>query len=293
MVPKGANHLFWQTVRAGAIKAAQENQLQIEWNAPTIETDSSRQIAILESMINKHLAGIAVAPVDKTALANVVNRASQSGIPVSIFDSAIDTPNHITYVATNNREGGRLAAQRLAELMLDKGKCAVIAFMPGSAATMEREQGFADEMKKHPGIQIVQTAYGMASRAQAKAATENILTAHPDLAGLFASAESSSAGAALALRARSSTRVRTVAFDSNSQLLDDLRDRYVDALILQDPFKMGYESVRAIAMKLHGEVPPTQVDSGVYIVDRSNTEVPDIIRLIYPDVKRYIDAEQR
>ena len=79
----------------------------MEWNAPTLEIDSSRQIAIIESMVNRQLAGIALAPVDRKALVGVVERAAAAGIPVAIFDSEVDTDKRITYIATDNREGGR------------------------------------------------------------------------------------------------------------------------------------------------------------------------------------------
>jgi len=104
VVPKGANHIFWQSVHAGAIKAAQEFDLEVEWNAPTTEVDSSRQIEIVESMVNRKLAGIVLAPVDSDALVGAVNRAASSAIPVAIFDSDIHSKNRITFVATNNRE---------------------------------------------------------------------------------------------------------------------------------------------------------------------------------------------
>ena len=183
-----------------------------------------------------------------------------------------------------------MAARRLGELMLGSGQCTIIGFMPGSAATIEREEGFQEELKaRYPKIKVVQMVYGMASRAQAKASTENILTAHPELSGLFASAESSSVGAALALKARQTWQVRVVAFDANQELVEDLRDRSVDALIVQDPMKMGYESVKAIARKLRGETPPFRIDSGVYLVDRSNLESPEIIPMLYPDINKYLN----
>src|SRR5205085_7826182 len=122
VVPKGSNHIFWQTVHAGAIKAAREAGLEVEWNAPALEIDASRQIEIVDSMINRHLAGIVLAPVDKAALVNVVERAAREGVPVAIFDSGIDTATRITYIATDNLEGGRMAARRLGELLGGKGK---------------------------------------------------------------------------------------------------------------------------------------------------------------------------
>jgi ribose transport system substrate-binding protein len=292
VVPKGANHIFWQTVHAGAIKAANEENLQVEWNAPTLEIDSSRQIAIVESMVNKQLAGIALAPVDRKALVGVVERATTAGIPVAIFDSDVDTDKRITYIATDNREGGRKAARLLGELLLGDGEVAVISFMPGSAATMEREEGFREELaKSFPKIRVVQTAYGMADRAKARAATENIMAAHPNLRGLFADNESSSAGAVLALKSRGNAQVRMVAFDSNDQLVADLQDRHIDALVVQKPFEMGYESVKAIGRKLGGQRVANRMDLPAVLVRRADLEKPDVIQLLHPDITTWLSQQ--
>lgn len=153
---------------------------------------------------------------------------------------------------------------------------------------MEREEGFLEEMKKYPDIQVVQTLYGMASQANAMKETENVLTRYPDLNGLFADNESSSMGAVAAITSRSETRVRVVAFDASERLVDDLRHRFIDALLVQDPFKMGYMSVKAIGMKLNGQTPEANVDSGLTVVTRADLEKPDIIPLLYPDIKKYL-----
>jgi len=289
VVPKGANHIFWQTVHAGAIKAAREFHFEVQWNAPTLEVDSSRQIEIVESMINRHVAGIVLAPVDRQALVGVVERAAREGIPVAIFDSAIDTNRIVSYVATDNTEGGRMAARRLGEVLGGKGKAGVIGFMPGSASTMEREDGFQSEIRKRfPGIEIVGMQFGMADRAKAMAETENVLTAHPDLTGLFADNESSSSGAVQALKSRHSTRVKLVAFDASDQLISDLRDGVIDSLVVQNPFRMGYESTRAIGLKLAGQTPPAKIDSGATLVKREDLDKPEIKALLHPDIEQYL-----
>ena len=292
MVPKGANHIFWQTVHAGAIKAALESGYRVEWNAPALEIDSSRQIEIVESMVNRKLAGIVLAPVDRKALVSVVERAGREGIPVSIFDSAIDTPKRLCYVATNNTEGGRIAARRLGELLSGKGKVAIIGFMAGSGATMEREEGFQDELKqKFPGIQMVGLFFGMADRAKAMAATENVLSAHPDLAGLFADNESSSSGAVQALKSRNARGVRLVAFDSSEQLVRDCRDGWIDSLVVQDPFKMGYESTKAVAMHVAGQAISTHIDSGVRLILPEQLEQPEVRQFLFPDIQSWLKKE--
>jgi len=289
VVPKGANHIFWQTVHAGAIKAGREFHFEIEWNAPTLEVDSSRQIEIVESMINRRLAGIVLAPVDRHALVAVVERAAREGVPVSIFDSAIDTNNIVSYVATDNTEGGRMAARRMGEILGGKGKVGIIGFMPGSASTMEREDGFQDEIRKRfPGIRIVGLQFGMADRAKAMAETENIITAHPDLAGLFADNESSSSGAVQALKSRRPSAVKLVAFDASDQLIADLQSGAIDSLVVQNPFKMGYESARALLRQIKGEPVEVTIDSGVRLVKRDEIDTPDLKDLLFPDIQKYL-----
>jgi ribose transport system substrate-binding protein len=289
VVPKGANHLFWQTVRAGAIKAAAECGAKVEWNAPSLEVDSSRQIEIVESMVNRRLAGISLAPVDRRALVNVVEKAANAGIPVAIFDSAIDTPRRITYVATNNEEGGRMAARRLAAIIGEAGQVGIIGFMPGSAATEERERGFMDEIRtRYPRIEMVGLRFAMADRAKALALTENLLTAHPQLKGIFADNESSTAGAVQALKTRGAKHVKLVAFDASDALVEDLRAGFIDALVVQNPFAMGYESTRAICRKLAGETPAAQFDSGATLVTAPDLARPAIQELLFPKIQQYV-----
>lgn len=286
VIPKGASHQFWLTVQAGALAAAAENGYEIEWNAPALEIDRARQMDIVQAMITKRLAGIAVAPVDRKALANVIERAAAAGIPVAVYDSDVDTPKRITYVATDNREGGRLAARRLAEVLGAKGKVGVVGFMPGSASTQEREEGFYEEIKKYPGIQALELQFGMANRAKAMAVTENMLSAHSDLGGIFADNESSSAGAVQALRARAAKQVKLVAFDASEQLVQELREGWIDALIVQDPYRMGYESALAIARQRRGEAVAARQDLPAKLVLRKDMNDPAIRSLLFPDLSR-------
>jgi len=289
VVPKGAGHVFWLTVKAGAEKAASESGYTIEWNAPTLEVDSSRQKDIIDSMITRRLAGIALAPVDRKALAGTVDRGTAAGIPMAVFDSDVDTLNRLTYVATDNRAGGRLAARRMGEILKGKGKVAVIGFMPGSASTMDREEGFRDEIvAAFPGIQIVVMTYGMADRAKSMAVTENALTAHPDLAGVFADNESSAAGALQAIKGRQAKQVKFIAFDANEQFVTDLRAGWIDSLVLQDPYRMGYDSVKAITTKLSGGTPAPRADLPATLVTLANLDSPQIPPQILPAFQRQL-----
>jgi ribose transport system substrate-binding protein len=274
VVPKGANHIFWLTVKAGAEKAAAEAGYSVEWNAPALEIDAKRQQDIIESMVNRKLAGIALAPVDKKALVNIVDRASAAGIPTVIYDSDVDTANRVAYIATDNREGGRMAARRIGEVLGGKGKVGVIGFMAGSASTMEREDGFLEELKaKFPGIEMVGLQFGMA---------ENMMTAHPDLAGLFADNESSLSGAVQALKSRGNRKVKLVGFDASDALIADLKEGWIDSLVLQDPFRMGYDSVKAITRKLSGETVAGRQDLPATLATREDLQAGRVVKQLLP-----------
>ena len=283
VVPKGANHIFWLTVKAGAEKAAAEAGYSVEWNAPALEIDAKRQQDIIESMVNRKLAGIALAPVDRKALVNIVDRAFAAGIPTVIYDSDVDTANRVTYIATDNREGGRMAARRVGEVLGGKGKVGVIGFMAGSASTMEREDGFLEELKaKFPGIEMVGLQFGMADRAKAMAVTENMMTAHPDLAGLFADNESSLSGAVQALKSRQNRKIKLVGFDASDALIADLKEGWIDSLVLQDPFRMGYDSVKAITGKLSGETPAARQDLPATLATRDDLAAGRVAKQLLP-----------
>ncbi len=290
VVPKGTNHIFWQTVRAGALAAADEFDFAILWNAPQIETDSSRQITIVENLINRKVDGIVLAPVDEEALVGVVERAAEHGIPVSIFDSALNSDRIISFIATDNYSSGVMAAERMGKILDGRGKVGVIGFMPGSASTMKRESGFVDTIEKQfPGIEVVGVKYTMADRAKALAEAENLMTAHPDLAGLFADNESSTDGTVRAVKQRGMAgKVQIVGYDASPELIEELKAGTIDSIVVQNPFKMGYESTKAIGLHLRGEQPVREMDSGAHLILRENLEQPAIQELLFPDIERWL-----
>jgi ribose transport system substrate-binding protein len=290
VIPKGTADVFFQSVHAGALAAGQQFHAEILWDGPASETDYSRQVEIMDSMLNRHVNGIAVAATDKTILNASLDRAARENVPLAIFDSGVDSTNYISFVATNNYEGGQLGGRKLGQLLNGKGTVAMIEHAPGSASTMEREQGFKDAMaKEFPGIQIVAEQYSMADRAKGLAVTENILTARPDLNGIFASSEPSSVGAAQALKSRGlAGKVKLVAFDSSDGLVDDLKGGTIDALVVQDPFKIGFEGVRAVAEKLEGKTPAKKVDLSAVVITKGDLERPEIRQLLHPDLKKYL-----
>jgi len=282
VIPKGVSHSFWQTVKAGADAAGKDLNVGIDWKGPATETDIPGQINIVEDAINRRVNGIVLAPSHGDALVPMVIRAQKEGIPVTIFDSGISTEQYLSYVSTDNRQGGVVAARRMGEKLGGKGKVAILGVKKGSVSTDEREDGFAATIKEQfPGIQITQLLYGEASAVTSLTRAEDILTAHPDLNGLFASNESSTVGAVRALRQRNlANKVVLVGFDATPDLVNNVKDGAIDSLVLQNPFKMGYEGVKTLVDKLNGKEPNRRIDTGVKLLTKENMDSPEMQQLI-------------
>ena len=288
VIPKGNAHLFWQSVHAGAVSTSRETGVEIIWNGPASETDYTGQLKVVDAMINRRVDAICLAPIDSKAMVGVVERATAASIPVIIFDSGIDTDKFIAQVATDNYHAGEMGPNLLAKIIGGKGKVAILANMPGSASTVAREAGFEDSMKKnYPGIQIVEKQFGNAEVATSLTKAENILTAHPDLDGVFSSNESSSMGFAQALRDRK-TKIKMVGFDWSPSLLDDVKNGVIAALVVQNPFKMGQEAVRLAVDKLDGKPIEKMNALAPKLIDKDNLATPEVQAQVNPDLKKYL-----
>jgi len=279
--PKGLVHSFWVTVKAGADSAGREFHADVIWKGPTQETDIAGQIAIIEDYINKGVDAIVLAACDAQGLIPVLEKAQQRGIPIITIDSGVDSDLPLSFIATDNILAAQKAAQKLAELIGERGKVACIPFIPGAATSNWREQGFVSEIKKYPHIELLPIRYSQSEVAVGMAVTEDILTGHPDVKGIFAANEAGTIGVIQALKTKNKIgQVKVVGFDAAPNEIKALQAGEIDALIVQDPFKMGYEGVKAAIKVLAGDSVPKRMDTGVYIVTRENLNHPEIQRLL-------------
>jgi ribose transport system substrate-binding protein len=289
VIPKGNSDLFWQSVHAGAVKAARENNVDIAWDGPATETDYGVQLQKVDAMLSRRVDAIALAPIDREALVSVVNRAADRKVPVIIFDSGIDTDRFVAQVATDNYKAGQIAAERMGRILAGKGTVVMVAVKPGAASTEAREKGFEDVIhQKFPAIQILDKRYGMALVSQSLLVTENMLTAHPNVDGIFASNESTTIGAAQALRSRP-RKVKLVGFDWSPTLLDDLHSGLVDSLVIQNPFQMGYQAVLTAVKHLQGQPVTKITDLAPRLIDRDNLNDPAIQAQVHPDLRKFLE----
>ncbi|MDZ7263279.1 MAG: ABC transporter substrate-binding protein, partial [candidate division KSB1 bacterium] len=252
--PKGLVHSFWVSVKAGADSAGRELGAEIIWKGPAQEINIAEQIAIIEDYVNKGIDAIVIAACDAKGLLPVLERAHSRKIPIITIDSGVDSDLPLSFIATDNIAAARKAAQTLAQLIGAKGKVACIPFVPGAATSIMREQGFVDEIKKYPQIELLPIRYSQSDVAVGMAVTEDILTGHPDIKGIFAANEAGTIGVIQALKTKNKIgAVKVVGFDAAANEVAALKAGEVSALIVQDPFKMGYEGVKAAMKALAGE----------------------------------------
>lgn len=284
VIPKATSHLFFVSIHAGVDRAAKEFGVEVLWNGPNDETDHNRQIQILDAMVAQRVSAIAISATDERALTGPVKRAIQAGIPVTVFDSGVETQDYVTFVSTDNSGAGVVAAERLGALVGGKGKVAMVMQKPGGNSTSLRESAFeATIAARKPGVVIAARQYCMADRARALAAAENILTAHPDLAGLFCSSEAASLGAIQALRSRGAAgKVRLVTFDTSETHVEALGDGTIDLMLVQDAVEIGYQAVASLVRKLRGETPAKLVPLAAREIMKANLADPAVMKLLRP-----------
>lgn len=285
VIPKGTSHSFWKSVEAGARQAANELGVNMIWKGPLKEDDRAEQIKVVEQFVSEGVQGIVLAPLDDTALLRPVRAAAEKNIPVVIFDSGLKGEvgkDYISFVATDNRLGGYMGGEQLAKILGGKGKVVLLRYSEGSASTDERETGFLEAMAKNPGIEvIVKDRYGGAGVGEAKNTALQLLDKLKEADGIFCPNESSTQGMLLALRqAGIAGKVKFVGFDASPPLVEALNNGEIQALVSQNPVKMGYEGVKTCVAKIKGQPIQQRVDTGVQLITKENMSDPVIKQLI-------------
>ncbi|MHC5114243.1 MAG: ABC transporter substrate-binding protein, partial [Planctomycetota bacterium] len=247
VIPKGTTHVFWKSVERGAAQAGEDLGVKIIWKGPLTENDRAQQIQLVESFTAAGVDGIVLAPLDHRALVRPVRSATERGIPVVIFDSALDGApgtDFVSFVATNNRAGGALAGEHLASLLDGQGGVLLLRYLVGSSSTDNRETGFLEAIARHDRIEVLsENRYAGATAGEAKTEALNLIDQLREADGLFCPNESSTYGMLLALRQENlAGDVRFVGFDASPPLVAALEQGEIDALVVQDPQAMGYRA---------------------------------------------------
>lgn len=296
VIPKGTAQVYWQSIHAGAEKAAQEMGVQVIWRGPLREDDRSAQISEVEGFITRGVSGIVLAPLDDTALAAPVADATRAKIPVVIIDSGLKGADFISYVATDNTQGGRLGGEGLASLLPQGGNVVLLRYAEGSASTSEREAGFLAAMAAHPNLKLVSENQfagvdieGAVKKSEALLSRFKKPDGSLDIAGIFCPNESTTLAMLRVIEDNGwAGKVHLIGFDASEPLEKGMRSGHIDGLVLQDPVKMGYLGVKTMVTHLRGQPVEARVDTGVRLVTPKQMDDPDTRELMHPDLTKWL-----
>lgn len=286
VVPKAVGHEFWNSVRAGAECAAElAGEVTVEWDGVNAETDVEGQVNLIQNFVTRQMDGIVYAATDSAALAPATQRALDAGIPVTMIDSGTDPqPAEVPLYATDNLAGAVEAANLLAEA-LGPGEhdVALIEFQPGSQTNTERVEGFLDGLGEHGNLNLVGQQPSHSDVNEARRVTEDILTANPNLAGIFAANEPSVLGAAQAVEAAGkASEIVIIGWDAAPDEIAGLRSGQIAALVVQNPFRMGFFGVANLVEHIREGTPLESADTGVTFVTLENIDTEEVQAVLEP-----------
>ena len=281
-IPKATNSTFWLAVKRGAEKAGGELGYDILYIGVQEQTNIAGQVNLVNDMVVRKVGGILIAATDARALAPAVDKAIAAGVPVITLDSGVSSDKPYAYIATDNIGAAMMAAEAMAKLVDGKGKIGDIGITAGSQTGREREQGFLDGTKAYSGIRVLPVQYSGCDPAKSLNIATDFFTGNPDLAGFFGACDGGGTGSGQFVKQKGlKGKVHVVSFDTSPEELQLFKDGYIDALVVQDPFQMGYRGVYAMDKVLKGQkVEPRVVAIPAQIVTRSNFGDPKIQELL-------------
>lgn len=292
LIPGLTTDDFYITMNRGAQAAAEALGITVEFQGAE-EFEPVMQTPVLDAVIGRSPDAILIAPTDSTQLIEPLRRAHEAGIPVVTVDTFIGTGQYqtgsgdadfpISYVASDNVEGGRIAARAVAAAIGGEGKVYVSNVRPGISTTDQREEGFKLEIaENHPGIEVLDTQYNENDASLAASQFQAVLARTPDLAGVFGANLFSALGAANGVQAAGqSGTVKVIAFDAPVTIVENIKDGLVDIAIAQHPAEIGYYGVVTAYAHLTGQSVPPAIGTGFTVIDASNVDDPEIQKFIY------------
>src|SRR5919201_559800 len=286
VVPKAVGFSFWEDAHKGATCAASKlKDVNVSWDGVSAETDVSGQVDLLQNFLTSGVNGLVYAATDAKTLYNVTKQAMDKKTPVVNIDSGTNPqPPSVPVFATDNVAAAQKVPDLIAKQLGKKGgKVAFIPFQAGTVTNDQRTQGFKEGLKKHPELKLVATQSSQSDVNTALRVTSDILTAHPDLNAIFAANEPGVIGAAQAVRqAGKAGKIVIIGWDAAPDEVKGVKNGEISALVVQNPFRMGYDAVNAIVKKIRSGTQPKSEDTGVTFVTKSNIDDPKVQALLKP-----------
>ena len=294
IIVKDTTSIYWQTVLAGARKAGQDFGVNVAELGAQSESDANGQISILENAVASNPAAIVIAPAHFAALGRPIDEAAKR-VKIIAIDSAVDSKALTSFLTTDNVQAGRIAADILAERIQKtyadtEGDVALITPMPGVAALDQRAKGFKEQIAaKYGALNIVAEKVADGQATTGRNVMADIIAAYPELRGVFAANLIMAKGAGEAVAEnktnRTGDKINLVGFDSDDELVKFLQDGTIAALVVQDPFRMGYDGVKTALAAAKGEQVPANVDTGATLITKANMNSVRSQELLNPKIK--------
>jgi ribose transport system substrate-binding protein len=294
LIPGLTTDAFYITMRKGAQAAADALGVNLMFQGAP-DFNPTLQVPVLDAVIARGPDAILIAPTDTTQLIEPLRKAHDAGIPVITVDTFIGNGSYqtgageadfpLSYIASDNVLGGRMAARALGEAIGGEGKVYVSNVKPGISTTDQREEGFKLEMaERYPGIQVLETQFNENDANNAASQLQATFARNPDLKGVFGANLFSALGAANGVQqAGQSGNIRVVAFDAPTSIVDNINTGLVDVAIAQHPAEIGYFGVVSAYAHLTGQSIPTLIGTGFTVIDKENVSDPEVAKYVYSD----------
>ena len=291
IIVKDTTSFYWQIVLAGARKAGQDLGVNVPELGAQSESDISGQISILENAVAGKPAGVVISPTEFKALGKPVDEAAKK-VPIIGIDSSADSKAFTSFLTTDNVQGGRIAADGLAEGIKAKygkaeGDVALITSLPGVGSLYQRAKGFKEQLAaKYPSLKLVADKVADGQATTGLNIMTDLITANPNLRGVFASnlIMAQGAGQAMAENKKFDT-IKVIGFDSDPKTVKFLQDGVLAGLVVQDPFRMGYDGIKTALAASKGEQVAANVDTGANLITKANMGSERSQELLNPKVK--------
>ncbi|WP_054007085.1 ABC transporter substrate-binding protein [Cypionkella psychrotolerans] len=294
LVPGLTTDAFYITMQKGAQAAADALGVELVFQGAP-DFNPVTQVPVLDAVIARGPDAILIAPTDKVQLIEPLKKANDAGIPVITVDTFIGTGIYqtgagdgdfpLSYIASDNVLGGRMAARALANAIGGEGKVFVSNVKPGISTTDQREEGFKAEMAENfPKVTVLETQFNEDDANKAASQLQGVFARDPDLKGVFGANLFSALGAGTGVQQAGQTgNIKVVAFDAPGSIVDNIKSGLVDVAIAQHPAEIGYYGVVSAYAHLTGHSIPVSIGTGFTIMDKSNIDDPEVAKYIYSE----------
>jgi ribose transport system substrate-binding protein len=273
-------------VQKGAKAALEEAKgYTMTFQGPAAESDITDEVNMVENAVNRHVAGIVLAPSDPNALVPAIKKAWEAHIPVVLIDSALSDAGkqyYQSFLSTDNEKAGELCAKALIDRVGQTGKIAVMSYVPGAGSEIGRVGGFKKYIEAHSKLKIVGPYYSQSQMATALNQTTDVLSANPDLKGIFGANEPTAVGMGRALKQSGKAgKLVAIGFDGNQDLQNFVRDGTLEGIAVQGSYQMGYKGIQTVVNVVEHKHVAKDIDTGVVMVDKQNLDSPEAKNVLY------------